>query len=277
MPTSPPPAATSPPLDARSRALRREIVRTLDAGGRGHLGAAFSLVEILRVLYDDVLRVDPRRPDWPERDRFVLSKGHGCLALYVLLAEKGFFPPAELRRFCHRDGLLGGHPEITIPGVEASTGSLGHGLSIGLGFALAARLRGAAWRTFVVLGDGEANEGSVWEGALAAGHHGADGLTVMVDANGLQSYGPTREVQDMEPFVDKWRAFGFATAEVDGHDVGALRRVLGSLPLEPGRPSAVVCRTVKGRGVAQCEHEPSWHHRSRLAPEVVADLLAALR
>ena len=268
------PLATA--LDERSKSLRRAIVQTLDAGGRGHLGAAFSLVEMLRVLYDDVLRFDPSWPDWPERDRFLLSKGHGCLALYVLLAEKGFFPASELERFCHVDGLLGGHPEVRVPGIEASTGSLGHGLSIGVGFALAARLRSQGWRTVVVVGDGEAQEGSVWEAALAAGKHGLDSLTVLVDANQLQSYGPTSEVQDMEPFAEKWRAFGFGVAEVDGHDVDALRQALGSLPLEPGRPSALICRTVKGKGIDQCELEPSWHHKSRLSPDAVDELLAAL-
>ena len=268
--------ASESPLDARSRALRRRIVETLAAGGRGHLGAAFSLVEILRVLYDHVLRVDGARPDWPERDRLLLSKGHGCLALYVLLAEQGFFPAGELERFCHHEGLLGGHPEITIPGVEASTGSLGHGLSIGLGFALAARLRGESWRTFVVLGDGESNEGSVWEAAMAASKHRLDRLTVMVDANQLQSYGPSHEVQDMEPMADKWRAFGFATEEVNGHDVEALRSVLGALPVASGQPSAIICRTIKGRGIAQCELDPTWHHKSRLAPHVIERLLRAL-
>lgn len=268
---------TSPtPLDERSRELRRAIVQTLIAGGRGHLGSAFSLVEILRVLYDDVLRYDPKRPDWSERDRFLLSKGHGCLALYVLLAEKGFFDSAELERFCHHDGLLGGHPEIRVPGIEASTGSLGHGLSIGLGFALAARLRNENWRTFVVLGDGESNEGSVWEGALAAGKHGVDALTVLIDDNKLQSYGPTRDVQSMEPVADKWRAFGFAATEVDGHDVTALQNVFSGLPLEEGRPSLIVCHTVKGKGARSCEGNPAWHHKSRLAPEAVEQLLAEI-
>ncbi|MEL7059115.1 MAG: transketolase [Acidobacteriota bacterium] len=265
-----------PPLDERSRALRRTIVRTLAAGDRGHLGSAFSLVEILRVLYDDVLRFDPRRPGWAERDRLVLSKGHGCLALYALLADHGFFPADELDRFCDLDGLLGGHPEACVPGVEVATGSLGHGLSIGVGFALAARLRGADWRTVVVLGDGEANEGSVWEAAMAAAKHGLERLTAVIDCNGLQSYGPTEVVQPMEPMADKWRAFGFATREIDGHSVSALSDAFGALPFEPGRPSALVCRTVKGCGVAECEHNPAWHHRSRLAPEVVARLLAAL-
>ncbi|MEM8996189.1 MAG: transketolase [Acidobacteriota bacterium] len=272
------PTAPSPPLDRRSRELRRRIVETLDAGGRGHLGAAFSLVEILRVLYDDVLRFRGDAPDWPGRDRFILSKGHGCLALYVLLADKGFFPASELGRFCRYDALLGGHPEIVVPGVEASTGSLGHGLSIAVGMALAARLRGQDWRTYVVLGDGESQEGSVWEGAMAAAKHRLGALTVLVDANQLQSYGPTREVLDLEPMAEKWRAFGFDAREVDGHDVDALRRALAPGPPPPGdgRPTALICRTVKGKGVPQCELEPTWHHKSRLSPDAVAELLGAL-
>src|SRR5262249_55466800 len=153
------------------KALRRQIVRTLEAGERGHVGAAFSLVEILRVLYDDVLKYDARNPRWAERDRFVLSKGHGCLALYTILAEKRFFPEAELWKFCKADGILGGHPEHHIPGVEASTGSLGHGMAIAFGFALAARQQRTTRRTFVVIGDGESNEGSIWEAALAVGKH----------------------------------------------------------------------------------------------------------
>src|SRR5256885_2131059 len=170
-------------LDERSKALRRTIIRTLEAGQRGHGGAAFSLVEILRVLYDDVLKYDARNPRWSGRDRFVLSKGHGCLALYALLADKGFIADAELSSFCKSDGLLGGHPEHHIPGVEASTGSLGHGIPIALGFALNARCDRAAHRTFVVIGDGESNEGSVWEAALAAGKHGLSNFTVLVDYN----------------------------------------------------------------------------------------------
>ena len=174
-------------LDSRSVGLRRTIVRALEAGQRGHVGAAFSLVEILRVLYDDVLRYDAANPRWSGRDRFVLSKGHGCLALYTILADKGFFPDAELLRFCKSDGLLGGHPEHHIPGVEASTGSLGHGMSIALGFALNARLAGAAHRTFVVIGDGESDEGSIWEAALCAGKHGLSAFTVLTDYNKHQS------------------------------------------------------------------------------------------
>ena len=158
-------------LDHRSKDLRKTIVKVLETAGRGHMGAALSLVEILRVLYDDILRYDAKNPEWNERDRFILSKGHGCLALYVLLAEKGFFQEDELWKFCKSDGLLGGHPEHKVPGIEASTGSLGHGLSIGIGFALNARFEKRDSRTFVVIGDGESNEGSIWEAAMCASKH----------------------------------------------------------------------------------------------------------
>jgi transketolase len=264
------------PLDERSRALRRTIIRALAAGQRGHVGAAFSLVEILRVLYDDVLRYDSRNPRWPGRDRFVLSKGHGCLALYTMLAEKAFIPEAELWKFCKSDGLLGGHPEHHIPGVEASTGSLGHGMSIALGFALNARLDRAAYRTFVVIGDGESNEGSIWEAALAAGKHGLGSFAVLVDYNKHQSYGSTAVVQNLEPLADKWRAFGFAAVDVNGHDVGELRRVLTTLPLDARKPTAVICHTVKGKGIGFAENNMAWHHQNKVTAQDAEKLLAAL-
>ena len=214
-------------LDERSLALRRIIVDMLRHSRRGHVGAAFSLVEMLRVLYDDVLRFDAGRPDWPERDRLILSKGHGCLALYAILADKAFFPEYEMERFCRFDGILGGHPDgRKIPGVEISTGSLGHGPSIGIGMALHARIAKAAQRVFVILGDGECDEGSVWEAAMTAAKHGLDHLTFLVDYNKMQSYASTRVVQDLEPFADKWRSFGFGVLECDGHDVAALRQGL---------------------------------------------------
>jgi transketolase len=262
----PRPTALSPPLDARSQHLRRLVLQALEGGGRGHIGSSMSPIEILRVLYDDIMRYRPQEPHWPERDRFILSKGHGCLAQYALLADKGFFAEAELTRFCRRDSFLGGHPEHgKVPGVEASTGALGHGLPIGVGMALAARIRRADHRVYVVMGDGESNEGSVWEAALCAGKHGLDNLVAMVDYNKLQSYGPTAEVQDMEPFADKWRAFNFAVEEVDGHDVAALRRLLMSLPLQRGRPTAIICHTVKGRGIDFAEGKAEWHHKAKLS------------
>jgi transketolase len=263
-------------LDARSQALRRAVIRGLAAGQRGHVGAAFSLIEILRVLYDDVLRYDAHRPHWAERDRFILSKGHGCLALYAILVDKGFFPAAELDRFCKADGLLGGHPEHHIPGVEASTGSLGHGMAVGLGFALSARLARAPHRTFVVIGDGESNEGSVWEAALSAGKHRLGSFTVLTDYNKHQSYASTRIVQDLEPLADKWRAFGFAVREVNGHDVNELREVLTALPLDAHQPSAIICHTVKGKGIPYAENNMAWHHQNKVTAADAERLLQAL-
>lgn len=264
-------------LDARGRDHRRLILRILEGSGRGHVGAALSVMEIVRVLYDDILRVDPKHPQWPDRDRFIFSKGHGCLALYVMLAEKGFFPAEELMRSCHFGSMLGGHPESRkTPGVEASTGSLGHGLSIGVGCALAARMDRKDWRTFVLVGDGESNEGSVWEAALSAGKHRLSNLTLLVDYNKFQSYGPSKEIQDLEPFVDKWRSFGFAVREVDGHDVTALREVLKATPFETDKPSAIICHTVKGKGFATTEHSADWHHKAKVKPEELALLLVEL-
>jgi transketolase len=260
-------------LDKRSIQLRQRILDMLTHSRRGHIGSAFSIVEALRVLYDDVLSCRAEDPGWPDRDRFILSKGHGCLALYVLLAEKGYFDASHLNAFCSFGALLGGHPDAAVPGVEVGTGALGHGLSIGVGMALAARIDGAAHRVFVLVGDGECNEGSVWEAAMSAGKHALSRLTVLVDYNKMQSFGPTREIQDLEPFADKWRSFGFAVREVDGHDVDALRGVLGGLPLDEHKPSAIILHTVKGRGIPSIESDVSWHHKSRMQP----DELAALR
>lgn len=240
------------------------------------MGSAFSVVEMLRVLYDDVLHYDAKNPQLPGRDRCILSKGHGCLAIYVLLAEKGFFPESELGKFCSSDGILGGHPDHRVPGIEASTGSLGHGLSIGVGMALNARYEEASHRTFVIVGDGESNEGSIWEAALCAGKHKLSNLTVLVDYNKHQSYSSTVEVQDLEPLDDKWKAFGFATVELDGHDVGALRSVLLGLPLDPGKPTAIICHTVKGKGVKFIENDMEWHHKNRVSDEELQSLYSAL-
>jgi transketolase len=264
-------------LDERSKELRRIIVRTLGAGKRGHVGAAFSVIEILRVLYDDVLRVDPKNPLWPDRDRCILSKGHSCLALYALLADKGFFPKEELSKFCASDGILGGHPEYgKVPGVEASTGSLGHGFSFGVGFALAAKLDGKHHRVFVVLGDGECSEGTIWEAALSAAKHKLDNLTILVDYNKQQTYGTIEEVQGLEPFYDKWASFGFAVREVNGHDTGELLSVLGSMPFEKGRPNAIICHTVKGKGVSFTEKNLSWHHKAKVTDAEVGALMSEL-
>jgi transketolase len=269
--------AVSPPLDERSLHLRRLVLKALEGGGRGHIGSSMSPIEVVRVLYDDVMRYRADEPNWPERDRFILSKGHGCLAQYVLLADKGFFPEKELLTFCRRDSFLGGHPEHgKVPGVEASTGALGHGLPIAVGLALAARMKKQSHRVFVVMGDGETNEGSVWEAAMSAGKHKLSNLVAMVDYNKIQSAGPTREIQDMEPFLDKWRAFNFAATEVDGHDVEALRRLFKTLPLDANKPTAIICHTVKGKGLPFAEGRAEWHHKSRLAEKEITMMYDAL-
>ncbi len=271
-----PPGMSVAPLDDRGRMLRGMAIDALEGGSRGHIGSTMSLVEILRVLFDDVMTFDPNFPMLPRRDRLILSKGHGCIALYVLLAEKGFFPPEELTTFCRYTSTLGGHPEYGhVPGVEASTGSLGHGLAIGVGMAYAARLSNSPHHVFVVMGDGELDEGSVWESALAAGHHRLDNLTVVVDYNKLQSYGPVAEVWDLEPLAAKWTAFGFDCTEVDGHDVAGLQEAL-SLPSPSQRPRAIIAHTVKGRGVSFAEGDPTWHHKSNLKPEELDALRMAV-
>lgn len=264
-------------LDSRSKDLRRTIIKMFEAGRRGHLASAFSLVEILRVLYDDILRFDPRNPRWSGRDRCILSKGHGCLALYAILADKGFFPEAELWKFCKSSGILGGHPEFgKVPGVEASTGSLGHGLSIGVGFALNAKYDRSNHRVFVISSDGESNEGSLWEAAMCAAKHRLDNLTVLVDYNKQQSYSTTYEVLNLEPFSDKWTSFGFEVREVNGHSVDELQTALRGTPFAPSKPSALICHTVKGKGVKFTENNPAWHHKTGVTDEEIQQLLAAL-
>lgn len=236
-----------------------------------------SLIEVLRVLYDDILQYRPHDPHWLDRDRLILSKGHGCIALYALLADKGFFPADVLDTFCRRDSILGGHPEASkVPGVEASTGSLGHGLAYGIGMALAARIQRRDSRVFVIMGDGEINEGSVWEGALSAGKHRLANLTVIIDYNKIQSAGFTSDVQTLEPLVDKWRAFNFTVAEANGHDVKGLHDIFRSVPLDEHTPTAIICHTVKGKGIPMAENNPDWHHKAKLTPEMIDVLSAAL-
>lgn len=269
--------AAATPLDRRSKQLRETVLEILAASRRGHLGATFSLIEIIRVLYDDILRFDAQRPDWSERDRFVLSKGHGCLALYVMLADKGFFPREELLQFCADDGILGGHPDhLKVPGVEASTGSLGHGASIAVGMALHARKARGSQRVLVALGDGECNEGSVWEAAMCASKHRLSNLTFIIDYNKCQSYGPTRNVQDLEPFAEKWTSFGCAVREVDGHDVSRLRAVFSALPFEGHKPNAIICHTVKGKGIPVAEFNSAYHHKSQITDDELRSYYRAL-
>ena len=263
-------------LDERSKLLRGLAIDALEGGERGHIGSTMSLIEILRVLFDSVLFFDSNNPVLPERDRLILSKGHGCIALYALLADKGFFPAELLGTFCRFDSILGGHPESShVPGVEAPTGSLGHGLSVGVGMAFAARILDRKNKVVVVVGDGELDEGSIWEAALAAGHHRLGNLTVVVDFNGLQSYGPVEDVWRLEPIAAKFEAFGFDAHEVDGHDVDQLKGVLLADKVS-SNPRVVIARTIKGRGISFAENNPSWHHKAKLNPDDIAELRQAL-
>lgn len=238
-----------------------------------HVGTSLSMAEILAVLYGGVLRVDSKRPDWPARDRLILSKGHGCAGLYAVLAEVGFIPLSMLEQF-YQDGFrLPGHVTHTaVPGVEASTGALGHGLSLACGMALAARRDHQAHRIFVVLSDGECDEGATWEAALFAPHHGLDNVVAIVDYNKMQSLGSVAEVLELEPLAAKWAAFRWAVREIDGHDVGALIDTLSAAPFVPGRPSCVVAHTVKGKGISFMEDQLLWHYRAPDADELARAL-----
>lgn len=269
-------AAKDITLDEESRHLRRLIIKTLHSGKRGHGPTALSVIDILRVLYNDIMKYNPKEPKWKERDRFILSKGHGCIAQYVMLAEKGFFPHEELWKFCKHGALLGGHPEHTIPGIEFSTGSLGHGFPVAVGFALNAKIDKAAYRTFVVIGDGESGEGSIWEAALYAAKHKLSNLTVIVDYNKQLTYSTTFEVLDIEPLADKWKSFGFTVREVNGHDTTQLKQTLSSLPFEQNKPNCIIAHTIKGKGIPMLEGNFSWHHKSSITDEEIAKLYEPL-
>lgn len=255
--------------------LRRHVVEmAADAGA--HVGGSLSVVEILAVLYfDGVLRVDPAEPRKDGRDYLIFSKGHASAALYGALVERGFFPAAELAGYKRMGSRLAGHPAKSIPGVELATGSLGHGLPVGNGIALAGKHDGRDYRVFVVLGDGECQEGVVWEAAMAAAHHRLDNLVAIVDRNGVQEDGPTEKIMALEPFAAKWRAFNWEVREVDGHDVAELSRALHAVPFAPGRPSLLLARTVKGKGLSFAENTHTWHY-GKLSPEQREQALAEL-
>lgn len=265
-------------LDTRSLALRELVIKALDGARRGHIGPSMSLIEILRVLYDDFLKFDSNNPEWEERDRLILSKGHGCLALYVILADKGFFPKEDLTKFCYHESHLGGHPEKgKTPGIEASTGALGHGLSIGVGMALAAKARGKNYKTVVITGDGELNEGSNWEAAMSCSKHNLDNIIVMVDYNKLQCYGAIKDVINLEPLASKWESFGFKALEVNGHDVYELRNALKSLAIKQVQPTVIICHTVKGKGFGFAEGNPEWHYRHVISDQDIERMRNCLK
>lgn len=231
-----------------SASVRRSVIEMAYHARSAHTGGSLSSVEILTALYFGVLKVFPEKPMHPERDRLVFSKAHDCKALFAVLAERGFFPKDRLKEY-EKDGGLPGHATRTaLPGVEISAGSLGHGLSIASGMALAAKLDCRKHRVFAVLSDGECDEGSTWEAALFSGHHKLDNLIAIIDYNKIQSYGRTKDVLDLEPFADKWRAFGWEVREVEGHDAHKVSAVLQSFPFETSKPSVVLAHTVKGFG-----------------------------
>ncbi len=241
-------------------AVRLKIVKTIALAGLGHVGGDLSVADILTALYFSVLDVDPANPAKPDRDRFILSKGHCAAAFYSVLSLRGFFDPEAVDTFMKPLSPLNGHPNRRkIPGVEANTGPLGHGLPIGVGAAIGAKLAGQSWRTFVVLGDGELQEGSNWEAAMAAGHRGLGNLTAIVDRNRFQQGAGTEATNRLEPLADKFRAFGWDTTDADGHDIGSLREALSATGTD--KPRAIIARTYKGRGVSFMEDLVDWHHK----------------
>lgn len=262
---------------ARSAHQIRERILEMGAGPEGtHIGGSLSATDVLTVLYGAVLRVRPDEPDWPDRDWFVLSKGHASAALYATLAEYGFIPAAECAEYARPGSRLAGHPLRRLEGVEFPTGSLGHGLSLAVGVALAQRRTGRPGRVFALLGDGELQEGSVWEAVTAAAHHRLDRLVAVVDRNGWQISGTTEQCMTLEPLAERWRGFGWAVREVDGHDLAQLHDALSGAPAEEGRPTVVIARTLKGRGVPIFENKKKSHYVA-LTPQLHHRALTGLR
>ena len=266
-------------LDKRSKYLRKLVVKSLIGGGGGHMGSAMSLIEILRVLYDEFMHFNPNKPNLQNRDRLILSKGHGCLALYALLADKKFIKKNELDKTSKFDSILGGHPEsLKVPGIEASTGALGHGLSIGVGMAIAAKLKKQKHKIYVIVGDGEINEGSIWEAALLSAKHKLNNLKVIVDYNKIQSYGFVDEVLNLEPLKNKWKSFGFDVSEVNGHNVKHLRNNFNKfLKNKKKNPSVTICHTIKGKGFYFAENNPKWHHKNSFSKEEISNINNCLK
>jgi transketolase len=256
-----------------AKQIRIHALKMTNSGGSSHIGSALSIADILAVLYGCILRVDPKHPKALERDRFILSKGHAGAAIYAALAEAGFFSTEKLKTHYQDGSDLSGHVSHKgIPGVELSTGSLGHGLSIGAGMALGAKMDGDNHRVFVLLSDGECDEGSTWESILFASHHRLDNLVAIIDYNKIQSLAPVAETIGLEPFADKWRSFGWALREADGHDHQQLQDALAEFPEELGKPTVVIANTIKGKGVSFMENTVLWHYRCPKGEEFEAAL-----
>jgi len=257
-------------LTTTAAQLRARIIANSHKSATPHLGSCLSCVDILTALYFSVLRINPEQPDDPLRDRCILSKGHGAPALFQVLAERGYYPHELMDNYGEDGGVFAEHPPTPehLPGIEAATGSLGHGLPIGLGMALAGRVNQHVYNVYVVLGDGECNEGSVWESAMMASSQGASNLYVIVDFNKWQATGRSQDVLSLDPLADKWRAFGWNAVETDGHDIAALLEVLNQFPSKNGKPTAIIAHTIKGKGVSFMEDDNNWHYRIPTVDEV---------
>jgi transketolase len=255
-----------------ARRLRRHALRMTHRAGASHVGSCLSMADMLAVLYGAVLRFDPARPEWPDRDRLVVSKGHAAAIVYAALAESGYFPIMELDNYSANGGRLAGHVTKTVPGVELSTGSLGHGLPVAAGMALAASRAGAGWRSICVLSDGELDEGSNWEAVQFAQHFRLSNLVAIVDYNKIQSFGSVVAVSDLHPLAEKFRAFNWGVHELDGHDHAALEAAATGPPPLAGRPTAIVAHTVKGKGVSFMEGQLAWHYKNPDAAQLEAAL-----
>lgn len=258
-------------LERRARLLRARIVETSHKAGIPHLGSCLSCVDILTALYFSVLRIDAAKPTDADRDRFILSKGHGAPALFQVLAMRGFYPESMLDTYGEDGGVFAEHPPAPgyLPGIEAATGSLGHGLPIALGMALAGRIKKQNYNVYAVLSDGECNEGSVWEAAMLAASQKVSNLCIVIDFNKWQATGRSREVMALDPLVDKWKAFGWNACEVNGHDMTELVDTLQRFPSDQQKPTAIIAHTVKGKGVSFMEDDNNWHYRTPTADEVV--------
>jgi len=256
-------------LKKTASAIRRRVIELSHEAGTPHLGSSLSCIDIITAMYWHVLKIDPKNPEDPLRDRFILSKGHAALALYVALCDRGFFPPEILATYNKDGGALPEHPgPKCVPGVEAATGSLGHGLSLGIGMALAGRIKGESYRVFALLSDGECNEGSVWEAAMMAPAQKLDNLAVVIDYNKWQATARSNETLNLAPLRAKWEAFGWNAVEINGHDFVEILTALSQVPHPSGKPLAIIANTVKGRGVSFMEDDNNWHYRIPTAEEV---------
>lgn len=249
--------------------IRKLILKGLEGGGRGHIGSSMSLVEMLISLFSNFNFIQKKNS---KNDKLILSKGHGCLALYAILSSLKIINKKDLDDYCKFDSKLGGHTSHFVNGIEASTGALGHGLAIGVGKAAALKIKNHKSKVIVVVGDGEINEGSIWESALSASKNSLNNLIVLIDYNKIQSYGFTKDVCELEPLSDKWRAFGFHTVEVDGHNIKKINNSLQKLLKDQKKPTVIICHTVKGKGIKFAENEPSWHHKSKLTQEDIKNM-----